>query len=141
MRVMGSDESRCRRFLKVLSNFWSDRSLVRSPDLPPMPPVALAPFRRNGMSGPVRGIGRHVRTRAVIVCFCRSGKDISYLLQLSPKSGVFRHPRSGIPSPPHGMARAWSMAWRAPYMDLGVLMDSFRVYMHAACVLFMLACN
>ena len=39
------------------------------------------------------------------------------------------------------MARAWSMAWRAPYMDLGVLMDSFRVYMHAACVLFMLACN
>ena len=39
------------------------------------------------------------------------------------------------------MARAWSMAWHAAYMDLGVLIDSFRVSIHAACVLFMLACN
>ena len=39
------------------------------------------------------------------------------------------------------MARTCSMAWRAPYMDLGVLIDSFRVRMHAACVLFMLSCD
>ena len=46
-----------------------------------MPPVALAPFRRNGMGGPGTGIGRHVRARAVILRFCRPGMDIFYLLQ------------------------------------------------------------
>ena len=78
---MGSDESRCRGILKVLYDFSQGRFPVRSPDLPPMPPVALAPFRRHGLSGPVRGLGRHVRARAVIVLICRSGKDIRYLLQ------------------------------------------------------------
>ena len=38
------------------------------------------------------------------------------------------------------MARACGMAWHAPYMDLGVLMDSFRVMILVACIIFMLAC-
>ena len=75
----------------MLYDFWSDRSPVRSPDLPPMPPVALAPFRRNGMSGPVRGIGRHVRARAVIVLLCRSGNDIYRIVVDVGRFGALGH--------------------------------------------------
>ena len=57
------DERTCRGDLDPFSGHLSDRLAVRSPDPPPMPPVALAPFFPHGTMESVEARARMCHAR------------------------------------------------------------------------------